>query len=129
MANQTLTISGRLPGYNDLKGGHWAACQRKKQEAMDIVIYSMMQQKIRPSPEKVQIIITCYEPNLKRDKDNILAGACKIILDAMQQAKIIKGDGQKYIELVTDTKLDRVNARIEVEIREIESISSAAHDE
>ena len=119
---QKLVIKGRLPNLNDiLKNSttHWAVAFRKKKESMELVEWYVRQQKIKPVG-KAQITITCYEPNLKRDEDNVLAGACKIILDALQRAKIIEGDGRKYIELVTNpVKIDRANPRIEVKIEEV----------
>lgn len=117
---QKFIIEGRLPNLNDLlKGSHWAVSARAKKAAMESVQWYILQSKTKPVG-KAQITITCYEPNKKRDEDNVLAGACKIILDALQRAKIIAGDGRKYIELVTKpVEIDRENPRIEVEIREL----------
>ena len=122
MANQTFTISGRLPGLNEIintSKGHWSSYRKLKNDAMETVQWHILQHKIKPVG-KAQIIIKCYEPNARRDADNVLAGAWKIILDAMQKAGTIEGDGRKYIEIVAaPVEVDRVNPRIEVEIREI----------
>lgn len=117
---QKLIIPGQLPGWNQLNKGHWAARHKAKKDAMDmIVVYAKHVSKIKKVDGFCEIAITCFEPNRKRDHDNVQAGAAKIILDALQQAKIIKGDGQKYIKYIAkEVQVDRKNPRIEVEINE-----------
>jgi len=119
---QTFIIKGRLPGLNEIinsSKGHWSSYRKLKNEAMETVQWCILQHKIKPVG-KARIIIKCYEPNAKRDVDNVLAGAWKIILDAMQKAGTIDGDGRKYIEiLAAPVEIDRVNPRIEVSINEL----------
>lgn len=52
--------------------------------------------------EHVNVTIHCYEANLKRDDDNVLSGASKIILDALQFAGIIKKDSPKYCHVMAE---------------------------
>lgn len=100
---QTFTIPGRLPGYNELHKHPWQAARRVKQEAMDAVIWAARAARIQPVQGRCVVKICCYEPNRRRDVDNVKAGANKVILDALQQMGILKGDGQKY---VADVKTD-----------------------
>lgn len=120
---QKLIIPGRLPGLNEIiqsSRTHWAVANRQKQEAQDTVILAIRQAKIK-SVGFAEIAITCYEPNKRRDADSVQAGTNKIILDSLQKAGIIEGDGQKYIKLITPClEVDREKPRIEVEISEVE---------
>ena len=60
-----------------------------------------------------------YEPNMKRDLDNISAFAHKIIQDALVKAEIIYNDGWKNIVGFSDSfAVDKNNPRIEVELIE-----------
>ena len=62
-----------------------------------------------------------YEPNKKRDKDNIFAFASKVVQDSLQKTKTISNDGWKNIENFThEFYVDKEHPRIEVTIEEIE---------
>ena len=115
---QRFAIPGRLPGYNELMRGHWARRQQTKNDAMTRVQTYAKIYGIRPVDGLVEVSIACFEPNAKRDADNVTSGAAKIVLDALKNMGIIKGDGQKYVRyaprLVT---VDRANPRVEVEIK------------
>lgn len=112
-------INGRLPGYNELNKGHWAKRHKIKQDAMTDVVSWARVANIKPVKRKVRVEIQCFEPNLKRDDDNVTSGASKVILDALQNCGILQGDGQKYVQCVKHpVQLDRNNPRIEVTITE-----------
>lgn len=119
---QQFTIPGRLPGLNSIINSsrtHWAVAAKEKKEAMEYVIAYITMARLKPVDGFAEITITCYEPNKRRDADNVQAGANKIILDSLQKAGIIKGDGQKYIRLITPClEVDREKPRIEVDISE-----------
>ena len=118
---QKFTIPGRLPNTNDLMEGHWATRKDKKEEAMQRVIDFAREARIRHIRQyPVLVEIYCYEPNAKRDQDNIQEGAKKVILDALQRAGILAGDGQKYIADIICPKplIDRENPRVEVVLKE-----------
>ena len=118
---QHFTITGRLPGYNELKARCWQESARRKADAMREVQFAAMAARIRPVWGKVTVIISCYEPNARRDVDNVTSGAGKVILDALQEIGVLQGDGRKYIEQVVYSKVevDRKNPRIEVEMEEV----------
>lgn len=117
-----FVISGRLPGMNEIvkeskkgRGSYQPYAEMKK-------YYTLLAYKEAnklPGYERIKLVITWYEPNLKRDIDNICAGT-KFILDAMVQAAVIKDDSQRYVKGIEHFfDVDKKNPRIEVEIIEI----------
>lgn len=116
-------IPGRLPGLNDItdaaRSNRYESAKMKK-EYTDLVAWCA-KSALLPHFERVDLIITWYEPNMKRDKDNIMAGQ-KFILDGLVMAGIIKNDGWKQIRDVTHRfRVDRQNPRVEVELIEIKA--------
>lgn len=76
--------------------------------------------RIKPVTGKCEINLVCYEPNARRDPDNVISGARKIILDALQHMNVLEGDGRKYVSSgINDrVEVDRENPRIEIIIKE-----------
>lgn len=69
--------------------------------------------------EPVKISYVWYEPNKKRDKDNI-AFAKKFIQDALVELGVLKNDGWANIVGFTDEfKISKDNPRVEVTIKEL----------
>lgn len=67
----------------------------------------------------VYIKYTFYEPNRKRDKDNISGFAHKVIQDALVATRTLRNDGWNDITGFSDEfKVDRQHPRIEVELIE-----------
>lgn len=63
---------------------------------------------------------TWYEPNKRRDLDNISSFGRKVIQDALVGAGVLKDDGWSHVVGFSDWfKVDRKNPRIEVLIREV----------
>lgn len=118
---QRFTIDDRLPGYNELHQQPWFKSRRIKQNAMDTVMWYARIAGLKPIQGRCVVQIACFEPNAKRDVDNVTSGAGKVILDALQQAGILKGDGRKYVEQVIYEKVcvDRNAPRVEVYIDEV----------
>ena len=113
-------IEGRLPGLNEMidaakQGkGKYQPYAMMKEEYTTMVAWLA---KKLPAYEKVVLIITWYEPDRRRDPDNIMAGQ-KFILDGLVQAGVIPDDSQKYIlGIYHRFMVDRKNPRVEVEIR------------
>lgn len=70
--------------------------------------------KISKYPCKLKI--TWYEPNRRRDVDNVVFGV-KFILDELVACGIIPNDSQKYVNQITNgVYCDSNNPRIEVRI-------------
>ncbi len=112
-------ISGRLPGLNEIieaakQGkGKYQPYALMKEEYTTMIAWIA---KKMPRFEKVVLIITWYEPDRRRDIDNIMAGQ-KFILDGLVQAGTIPNDSQKYISgIVHRFRVDKQNPRVEVEI-------------
>lgn len=62
-----------------------------------------------------------YEPDRRRDLDNISSFGRKVIQDALVHTKVIKNDGWKEITGFRDEfYVDSKNPRIEVEIKVVE---------
>ena len=112
-------IEGRLPGLNEMidaakKGkGKYQPYALMKEEYTTMIAWIA---KKMPRFEKVVLIITWYEPDSRRDPDNIMAGQ-KFILDGLVAAGVLPGDSQKYIAgIVHRFRVDKQNPRVEVEI-------------
>lgn len=67
----------------------------------------------------VEMRYTWYEPNKKRDKDNI-AFARKFVQDALVRARVLKNDGWAQIAWFSDRFcVDKKQPRVEIEISEV----------
>ena len=124
---QVLTIPGRLPGLNEItradrgtqKG--YIVGNNLKRDSMHIVCLYAKQQRLKPFKKQIDLTFHWHCANRMRDKDNILGGGIKIILDALQQAGIIKNDGWKEIgDINNKFSIDKENERIVVEMVEVE---------
>jgi Holliday junction resolvase RusA-like endonuclease len=121
-------IPGRLPGTNEIidaakkKARNYKAYSMMKDEYTDLVAWLA---KKLPKYNRINVTITWYEPNEKRDPDNIMGGQ-KFILDGLVRAGTIPDDSRKYIGSINHRfETDRVNPRVEVEIEEVESSAHA----
>lgn len=126
-----LIIPGTLPNLNDYlqaerqtfrKGKKFTTKGNElKQTNQDLVIWQIRQQ-LRGLHINNPIILKYdfFEPNNKRDLDNISAFAHKIIQDALVKAEVIDNDGWKNIKGYVDQFYhDKDNPRIEVNIVEV----------
>ena len=117
-----FTIQGRFPSLNEYTNSNRANRYKgseMKKKCQQQAFTGILQAKVsRVDKYPITLKITWYEPNRRRDVDNITYGA-KFILDAMVQAKIIEDDSQKYVVGIENLiKVDSKNPRIEVEIIE-----------
>lgn len=120
---QRLIVHGQLPGRNEwIKADrrHWAAGGKLKKQATELVAWEAAIQHIKPV-EKCHITIQCFEPDMRRDSDNVQTGAVKPILDGLKMAGIIKDDSRKYVRVtMLPVELDKNNPRVEVWIEDID---------
>lgn len=119
---RTLVINGQLPNLNEYtrvcRSNAYAGANMKKQAEKIIQAYIMQQLKGVHFDGTVELAFRWYEPNKKRDLDNICF-AKKFILDALVSNKIIVSDGWKGVVGFTDNFFVDADApRIEVDIRE-----------
>ena len=118
-----LIIPGRLPGLNDMieaaRRNRYESAKMKK-EYTELTAWYARSAGL-PRFDRVDLVITWYEPNQKRDKDNIMAGQ-KFILDGLVEAGVLPNDGWKQIGKIThDCQVDRENPRVEVELIEVKA--------
>jgi len=119
---KTFVIEGQLPNLNDYTKAcrsHRQAGARMKREVENIIsAYIMQQLKGVHFKDTVRLAFRWYEPNKKRDLDNICF-AKKFILDSLVSNGIIVADGWKGVIGFTDEFfVDSKNPRIEVDIKE-----------
>lgn len=121
---QTFIIWGRLPGLNEIISADRAHAQvgaRLKRETLDMVSLCIRAAGLKPVEQPVVIHYRFYEPNRRRDVGNVLAGADKVIEDALVKCGILPDDGQKWVRnIVPWFGVDGENPRIEVTLKEIE---------
>lgn len=118
---QKFTIHDRLPGINE-----YTAQQRAnkyggnlmKRHAQKGVEAEIRAAKLKPVKSPVTILYTFYEPNKRRDKDNIAGFAHKVIQDALVSCGILKDDAWDYITGYEDRfGIDKKHPHIDVELR------------
>lgn len=119
-----LVIPGRLPGLNDFIKEDRKSKQKgnkiKQQAQRDVEWCAKSQlRKFHPTGP-VWMKYTWYEPDRRRDKDNISSFGRKVIQDGLVKAGILENDGWKQIEGFSDRfRVDEKHPRIEVEIEEV----------
>ena len=125
MADKILVIHGKLPGLNELidaERRHRQAGAKLKRDAERIVRMYIRQQFRGYKPKTpVTLYYYYYEPNRRRDLDNIAGFAHKVIQDSLVKEGIIANDGWEHIKGFFDSfSVDKQFPRIEVEIVEPE---------
>ena len=113
-----------MPGLNDLIDADRRdkrVGNRLKSSAQGVIRMYIYKDLQRPKIEKpVRLHYTFFEPNRKRDMDNISGFAHKVIQDSLVAAGTLKNDGWSCIAGFTDTfEVDAKNPRIEVVIEEV----------
>jgi Holliday junction resolvase RusA-like endonuclease len=120
-----IVIPGELPDLNTIiaeskRGkGKWQPYNDMKQEYTNIVAW-IAKSEIKKQLKKIDLEITWICKNRRKDKDNIMAGGLKMILDGLVVAGVIKNDGWSEIGSINNHfEVDKDNPRVEVEIREV----------
>lgn len=113
-----FTIHGRLDGLNEytkVSRGNKYASNAMKHRNEKIILEGIREAKLKAIDKyPVKLNITWYEPNLRRDVDNITM-AVKFILDALVKDGVLIDDSQKYVkEINHEVKVDKDFPRIEV---------------
>lgn len=120
----SFTIFGRLPNMNDYSDAQrrnkYAGAKMKRQAQDNVLAVILAQLGRKRVNGRVMIKYTFYEPNRKRDMDNVSAFAHKVIQDALVELGTIENDGWKHIAGMHDLYfVDKKNPRIEVELIEV----------
>ena len=119
---KTLVIQGRLDGLNEYtracRSNKYAGAEMKKTNEKIVTTHIVQQLKGIQFKGVVKLSFRWYEPNRKRDLDNI-AVAKKFILDALVSNQVIFADSWKGVVGFTDEFfIDKQNPRVEVDIEE-----------
>lgn len=98
MSEWVLWVPGRLPGLNELLNGKsqarngWNAYNQTKQRwTASVILLSRVRGLSAVGPGYWSYL--CAEPNQKRDPLNIVAGAVKILEDALVKGGLLENDG------------------------------------
>lgn len=121
---RTLVIKGKLPSLNEYilacRSNRYAGAKMKADTERIIGIYIARQMQCTTFKGAVKLSFRWYEPNKKRDLDNI-SFARKFILDALVRNGIIESDGWKGVAGFKDEFfVDKNFPRIEVDIYELD---------
>lgn len=119
-----LMIPGKLDNLND----YITACRTNQYKGAKVkhknenrVIQAIYEQLGRLRIKKsVYMTYTWYEPNKRRDLDNVSSFGRKVIQDALVETRVLENDGWKNIVGFQDNfYIDADNPRVEVVIREV----------
>ena len=121
----TLIIAGRLDNMNNYTSAcrtnqyKGAKLKQKNENVVKQAIYEQLGRLRIKNP--VRMLYRWYEPNKRRDLDNISAFGRKVIQDALVDTRVLQDDGWRYVKGFQDEfYVDKGNPRIEVEIIEDE---------
>lgn len=119
-----MIIPGKLPGLNEIvdenrrnmyKG---ARLKAETEEFIEWQIRLQLQGVRINGPVVMRYLFA--EPDARRDWDNVVSGAVKVIQDALVKQGVLPNDGQKWVrEWYPRYAIDKVDPRIEVEIEEV----------
>jgi hypothetical protein len=96
-----LWIPGRLCGLNELMLDRSVRIRDKKKARLAIMALCFAAR--LPRFERAYIDFEWVEPNKRRDPDGFTSGGRKVILDALQHALVLPGDGWRHVLGFTDT--------------------------
>lgn len=123
MEVKKIVVPGRFASLNDFidanrrTHGRWNAGNSMKQKDQK-TICSCIPRGLRF--KRIHLRYTYFEPNTKRDKDNISGYFHKVFQDALVQAGCIPNDGWKVIKGFSDHfDIDTKYPRIEILIEEV----------
>ena len=125
MKHYMLIINGKLNNLND----YITACRTNPYKGANVkahnenivkaCIYEQLGRLRIKNP--VYMRYRWFEPDRRRDLDNISSFGRKVIQDALVEAHVLQNDGWKEITgFRDDFYIDKKNPRIEVDIEEIE---------
>lgn len=123
----SFTIKGTLPGLNDYLRAERCRqnkhnCGNDMKQKYQFIIKNAINKQLRQLHIRNPVIIhyEFFEPNRRRDLDNIAAVGHKFIQDALVAAGVLADDGWKNIIGFTDCfAVDRLDPRIIVSLEEV----------
>lgn len=92
----------KLPSLNEViganRGNKYLGAKMKRDVQADIG-WLIKAAGVRPVTKPVEVYLTFYEPNKRRDVDNIISST-KFILDALVEVHVLPDDSQKWVEQI-----------------------------
>lgn len=124
MPEYKVIIEGKFPSMNqfiEANRAHKQKGNKMKQQSQDEISWQLLQQLKKLHIDRpIRISYTFYEPNKKRDLDNISGYFHKVFQDSLVHCGIIHNDSWHYIVGFSDEfYVDNKNPRIEVVIQEV----------
>ena len=122
----SFTIYGRLDGLNEYvracRNSKYGAnsMKKKNQKMVEVAVLNALRSGELTKPNKfpIGLKINWYEPNKRRDIDNVQF-AVKFILDALVEMKVIPNDSRTYVDsIINQVDSDKQMPRIHVEVVE-----------
>ena len=118
-----VTIYGQLPGLNEYidaeRQSKYKAAALKAQSMQLVMIYAKRDLRKWRAKGPVYMRYIWYEPNRRRDKDNVSGYGRKVIQDALVKGGWLRGDGWAHISGFSDEfRVDKARPRVVVEIEE-----------
>lgn len=118
-----IIIPGRLPALNEMideaRGNRYKNAGSKKRYTL-LCSTIIKQHKIPKLTKKVDVFVTWYEKDKRRDPDNIACGM-KYFMDGLMLANIIDNDGHNQIgDIHNHFKVDCTKSRIEIILKEVD---------
>ena len=113
-----FTIPGRLPSLNQIINSSRSSVYGANAEKVGAQKYIALHVPRFKIKYPCYVLVTFYEPDDRRDVDNIVAGGFKLILDALVNCGVLPNDNRRWVKQITPLVFtDRDNPRIEVEVR------------
>ena len=106
-----------LVGLNQLFGMHYQVRNKLKQHFHSLVL---AHENLTPILTSYTVEYKLYYKNVKSDPGNIIAGIEKVLLDGLQEAKLITEDNPNYHLGTTWSVVgqDKLNPRVEITLKE-----------
>ena len=118
-----IVIEGRFPTHNAYinacKNNRRYAAAMKRQWDRTVAWVARAAHEPTPASWPVEVRITVYEPDRRRDWDGSMGFVMKTVLDGLQVAGVLPNDDPRHVwPVVPRVELDRKRPRVEVEIVE-----------
>jgi len=117
----TIVIPGELPDLNQIiaeSKNHWGSYSSLKKANTQLVAFCT-KQATKQKYKKIDLEITWYCKDRRKDKDNIMVGT-KFILDGLVAAGVIQNDGWTNVgDIRHKFDVDKQDPRVEVRITEV----------
>lgn len=126
LAKYTFTVKGRLPGMNEYtdaqRANRYKGASMKRDFQNLVTLYIRTQLHGLHITRPVRLRYHFYEPNRRRDLDNISSFARKVVQDALVATGVLVNDGWGQIRGSSEEfDVDKRHPRIEITIEEVEA--------